>query len=267
MRLMPASEGKCLGSSSTKACVDPESNQTSRMSSTFFQPSFASLPRKRARAGGIPGVGALFLEGLDDTQFDLRVLQDLDRTVRLFLDEHRDRHAPGTLARDHPTGPALDHAGDAVLTLWRNPARDLDCRERAIAQRVAFLRNVLVHRDEPLRRVAEDDRLLRAPGMRILVLETPARDQHMRLDQRLDHRLVGVALLALVVDDAFAGESGCGFGKSTIFINCIRNSRVDATLFQSAAARSPNLKVLAPMPRRSVHEAGTRIIGHVLAGK
>ncbi len=27
------------------------------------------------------------------------------------------------------------------------------------------------------------------------------------LDQRLDHRLVGVALLALVVDDALAGEA------------------------------------------------------------
>src|SRR5256885_10688726 len=38
-RLMPASEGKCTGSSSTKAWVEPESNQTSRMSSTFFQSS------------------------------------------------------------------------------------------------------------------------------------------------------------------------------------------------------------------------------------
>src|SRR6267378_3279519 len=35
LRLIPASEGKCTGSSSTKACVEPESNQTSRMSSTF----------------------------------------------------------------------------------------------------------------------------------------------------------------------------------------------------------------------------------------
>src|SRR3954468_14287758 len=37
LRLMPASVGKCLGSSSTKACVEPESNQTSQMSSTFCQ--------------------------------------------------------------------------------------------------------------------------------------------------------------------------------------------------------------------------------------
>ena len=35
----------------------------------------------------------------------------------------RDRHAPGALARDHPVGPALDHAVDAVLALRRHPAR------------------------------------------------------------------------------------------------------------------------------------------------
>ena len=52
LRLMPASCGKCFGSSSTKACVEPESNQTSRMSSTFCQPSLARLPRKRSAAPG-----------------------------------------------------------------------------------------------------------------------------------------------------------------------------------------------------------------------
>ena len=60
----------------------------------------------------------------------------------------------------------------------------------------------LVHMDEPLRRVAEDDRLLRAPAVRILVLQPPAREQHVALDQRVDDGLVGVALLAVVVDDA-----------------------------------------------------------------
>ena len=38
--------------------------------------------------------------------------------------------------------------------------------------------------------------------MRILMLEPAARDQHAGLDQRLDHGLVGVALVALVGDDA-----------------------------------------------------------------
>ncbi len=40
----------------------------------------------------------------------------------LLAHEHGDRHAPGALARDHPVGPALDHAGDAVLALRRHPA-------------------------------------------------------------------------------------------------------------------------------------------------
>src|SRR3954468_12902769 len=50
LRLMPARLGKCTGSSSTKACVEPESNQTSQMSSTFFQFSLEREPRKRSRA-------------------------------------------------------------------------------------------------------------------------------------------------------------------------------------------------------------------------
>ena len=44
--------------------------------------------------------------------------------------------------------------------------------------------------------------------MRILMLEAAARDDIAGFDQRLDHRLVGVALLAFVVDDALAGEAG-----------------------------------------------------------
>ena len=123
LRLMPASCGKCTGSSSTKACVEPESNQTSRMSSTFFQVVVGELAEEAlARARLVPGVGALLLEGLDDAHFDLGVLQNVDRAVRLFLDEHRDRHAPGALARDHPVGPLLDHAGDAVFARRRAPS-------------------------------------------------------------------------------------------------------------------------------------------------
>ncbi len=124
-----------------------------------------------ARARCIPGVGALLLERFDDAQIDVRVVEDIDRTVRLFLDEHRDRHAPGALARDHPIRAALDHAVDAVLARRRHPARRLDRVERAMAQRVVVLVDVLIHRNEPLRRIAKDHRLLRAPGMRILVLE------------------------------------------------------------------------------------------------
>src|SRR5437016_3202163 len=126
---MLPSVGKFWRSSSTNAWVEPESNQTSRMSSTFCQPSAASFgPRKR---------------------------------------------------------------------------------QRAPAQRVAIrlIGDRLVHGDEPLRRVAEDHRPLRAPRMRVLVLQPAACEQHAGLDQRLDDGFVGVALLALVGDDAFARKT------------------------------------------------------------
>ena len=70
---MPARLGKCFGSSSTKAWVEPESNQTSKMSSTFFQSSLARRAEEAlARAGLVPGVGALLLEGVGDALVDLR---------------------------------------------------------------------------------------------------------------------------------------------------------------------------------------------------
>src|SRR5262249_61949435 len=92
-----------------------------------------------ARARLIPGVRAFALEGVGDARVDARIVEDLDRAVARFAYEDRDRHAPGALARDHPVGPALDHAGDAVLALLRHPARDQDRGERAVPQRVASL--------------------------------------------------------------------------------------------------------------------------------
>ena len=46
--------------------------------------------------------------------------------------------------------------------------------------------------------------------MRILVLQAAAREQLVRLDQRRDDRLVGITLLALVVDDARAAFENPG---------------------------------------------------------
>src|SRR6202030_2920560 len=47
-----------------------------------------------ARARRIPGIGALLREGIDDTGIDIRIVENLDRTVGILLDEDRDRHAP-----------------------------------------------------------------------------------------------------------------------------------------------------------------------------
>ncbi len=171
------------------------------------------LEEARGSAGRVPGVGALLLEGIRDALVHARVVEDFDRAVVVLAHKDGDRHAPGALAREHPVGLAQDHAVDAIFAGLRYPARRLDGIQRSLAQRVAWfglaarVQDRLVHRDEPLRRIAVDHRLLRAPGMRVLVLEAIAREQHAGVSQRLDHGLVGVALLALVGEHALAGEA------------------------------------------------------------
>ena len=90
-----------------------------------------------ARARLVPGIGALFLEGVDDAHIDVGIVENLDRAVRLLLDEQRDRHAPGALPRDHPVGARFDHAGDALFALLRHPARRFDRPLRKLPQRQA----------------------------------------------------------------------------------------------------------------------------------
>ncbi len=220
-----------------------------------------------ARARLVPGVGALRLEGLDDADFDLGVLQNLDRAVRLLLDEHGNGHAPGALARDHPVGALLDHAGDAVLACGRHPTGDGDRLQRAGAQRIAALRDVFIHRDEPLRRIAKDDRLLRTPRVWILMLQAATRDDHMRIDQRLDHRLVGVALFALVVDDALTLKPRRLCGESTIFVHRVGNGRINIARFEGRLLAHPNFKVVAAVARRRVYKPRTVFIGNVITIK
>ena len=52
--------------------------------------------------------------------------------------------------------------------------------------------------------------------------------------QRLDHGLVGVALLALVVDDALAGEAGRGVGEGAVLVDGVGDGRIDAARFQAS---------------------------------
>ena len=88
---------------------------------------------------------------------------------------------------------------------------------------------MLVHRDEPLRRIAEDDRLLRAPAMRILVLQPPARDERAGLDERLDDGVVRIALVALVGDDALAFEARRVLGEVAVLVDRVGDARFNFT--------------------------------------
>ncbi len=230
-----------------------------------------------ARAVGVPSIGALGGEGFEDVRVDGRV----DQRPVLGIDEHRDGHAPGALARDHPVRPVGDHAVDARLARRRHPARARDLFERdssegrligqldvRAAEQKLFLRvrqEWLVQRDEPLRRVAEDQRLLRAPGMRILVLQPPARDEGAAGDQRLDHGLIGVALGTLVVKHTPAGEARRIRREEAVGIDGVGNARIDAALAQHAVRRHPDVEVVAAVRGRGVDEARAGVVGDVVA--
>src|SRR5690606_20940933 len=142
---------------------------------------------------------------------------------------------PGALAREDPVGTIGDHGAQTVLAGCGIELGGVDGVERAMAQRIA-LRTLdrLVHVDKPLRGVAEDDRLLGAPGMGILVLDAAAGDEVARFGKRGDDALVGVALLAIVVDDARAVEAWRLVSIKTIVTNGIGDGRIDTAILQQA---------------------------------
>ena len=66
--------------------------------------------------------------------------------------------------------------------------------------------------------------------MGILMLETAARDEIARVDQRLDDGFVGIALFALVGDDAFSGKTRRIFGVKAIGIDGVGDFGFNAAL-------------------------------------
>ncbi len=101
--------------------------------------------------------------------------------------------------------------------------------------------------------------------MRILMLEPAARDQHPGIDQSLDHRLVGVALLAFVGQHALAGKARRLIGEAAVGVDGVGDS---GTLMPRSASLTtachPDIKVLAAVPRRSVDESCAGFFGHVV---
>ncbi len=96
-------------------------------------------------------------------------------------------------------------------------------------------------------------------------LRRPRAMMHAGFDQRLDHRVVGVALLALVVDDALADEAGHGIGEGAVLVDGVGNRGIDAARFQRGAIGGPDLEVLAAVSGRGVHEARAGVVGDVIA--
>ncbi|MNU56747.1 hypothetical protein D3C71_458480 [compost metagenome] len=206
-----------------------------------------------------PDVGAAIGHGLDDTGVDLGIVQGL---ARLLVDEHGQGRAPGALTADQPVGAPLDHGADAVLARRRIEGGGVDGVQRPVAQGVVVLQR-LIHADEPLRRVAEDDRGLGAPRVRIGVLHPAARQQIARLDQLFDHRAVGGAelagLLALGLQHLQAGEQGDVVIIGAVGVHRVRHLAVAVGL--------PDGVVIRAVARRSVDKAGAGVVGHMVAGQ
>ncbi len=208
---------------------------------------------------GEPGIGALRGDEVDDALVDGFIHQGL---ARRLVDIHGQRCAPVALARDQPVRPAFDHGLDAVAPAGREEFGAADRGQGLVAQRVAGFR-IAIHSDEPLRRVAEDDRRFGPPRMRIGVLDTAARQQIAGFDQLFHDRAVGRAelagLFAFDFQDLQAGEQGHVRIIGTVGIDGI-GDRIEAE-----AVLEPHQVVVGAVAWGGVHEAGTGIVGDVIA--
>ena len=153
--------------------------------------------------------------------------------------------APPALPGDDPLAPVLDHARDALLPPLRDPADGRDRVERALPH----VRSRRVEPDEPLDGRAEDDRLLAAPAVRILV-----RVPEIHADEGAGGAQV-FDDLRVRVEDSFA----------LVFLD----RRVPAAVVDGGEDREvrpfAGLEVVLAVAGRGMDESGARVHGHVVA--
>ena len=171
------------------AGVEPHVEDVARL---FVVRGVATGTEEARRVRREPDVGAVFRHRVGDAVDRGGVAQ---RFAGPPVDEDGDGHPPGALARDAPVRAVFDHRAQALFPRRGVELRGLDGRERALAQPRR------VHIDEPLRRVAEDHRLLRAPAVGVAVAVALAREQRARLAERRRDRRRSLV-------DMDAGEQG-----------------------------------------------------------
>ena len=206
---------------------------------------------KARLVAGEPGVRPFGLDGGGDALDHVGVAQ---RCAVLARDEDRDRHAPDALARKHPVRPGLDHRANACAAARRHPAHLIDSIERSGAEAGRL------HADEPLERVAEDQRRLGTPGVRIGVDQLAAREQAVGGGQR-----VGDLVVHLV--DVLAGKARHVIVEAAVVVH--RRRSLDGPPFaavcgQAGVVARDRLEVLGAMARCDMDEAGALLGGHVI---
>ncbi len=187
----------------------------------------------------VPGVGPLAVEDGGDMLDDLPVEQGLATPPAV---EGDDGHPPGALARNAPVGPLPHHVADPFLAPGGDPADILDRLQRRVPEAA------LVHRDEPLRRGAEDDGLVAAPAVRVGMLKILAVQQRPRPAQQLDDRGIG--------------------GKHRLPAEMLHGLEKTAVIIHRAEGLQPVIHagdvVVRPVPRGGVHATGAGIQRHVI---
>src|SRR5437660_3743175 len=81
----------------------------------------------------------------------------------------------------------------------------------------------------------------------------------------MNHRLVRVALFALVVDDAFSREARRLLGEGAVLVDGVGDRGVDAARFQFTRVRRPDIEILAAVSGRGVNEARTSLVSDMIA--
>ena len=99
------------------------------------------------------------------------------------------------------------------------------------------------------------------------MLQLAARDQISCGQQFCDHRVVGVALFAFVVDHALARKAWRLGGIIAVGVHGVGDIRVDAARDQFALVAHPNVKVVAAVAGRGVDKAGSGVVGYMVAVK
>jgi len=196
----------------------------------------------------VPGVDTGPLHPLRDLLHQLHAARM--RLLRGPVDEQRNRHAPGALARNAPVRAPGHHSGHAFLAPCREPVHVVADRfQRRLAQSRRF------HADEPLRRGAERDRRLVPPAMRVAVRDLRRREQHAAFAQQVGDRVVRLPD-ELAFDQRRAGQ-----------VDAVAADRVQhaGRIRVHQAVFAPDREILHAMTGCRVHRAGALLRRHVRA--
>ena len=97
------------------------------------------------------------------------------------------------------------------------------------------------------------------------MLQASARDDVAGGGKRLDDGIIGVALVAVLLQHALAFKARRGFRHDAVGVDGERDFRVDAAVAQRFLVFGPDVVVVGTMTGCGVHEAGARVVGDVIA--